>query len=153
MLEAPKTREQLQREQLLQQLRAQQEKVLSEQREQDRALMRTYRSSDEILAALKIKLDGLDGSIKLTEASLQRDQAHLRVQDQRVRDLGARGQPVPEPLRQSLHALGRRLDAYRAQMQRLENEKLATVDRSLQSRPAALPGHQGHAGAQRKSQC
>ncbi len=129
VLEAPKTREQLQREQLLQQLRAQQEKVLSEQREQDRALMRTYRSSDEILAALKIKLDGLDGSIKLTEASLQRDQAHLRVQDQRVRDLGARGQPVPEPLRQSLHALGRRLDAYRAQMQRLENEKLATVDR------------------------
>lgn len=130
VVDAPKTLEQLQREQLLKQLRQQQEKVLNEQRDQDRALMRTYRSADEILTALKVKLDNLDMSIKLTEASIARDRDALAAQEKRAQEWLGKSQAVPASMLDTIMALSRRIAAYREQIRRVENEKLATADQS-----------------------
>ena len=132
VVQAPKTREQVEREQLLKQLRMQQEKVLEEQREQDQALMRTYRSTDEILAALKVKLDSLDGIVRLTQTSLERDQRSLSTLQGRMRDLEQREQPIPQPMLDSQAVIHRRMTNYAHQIQRTENEKLATADRFKQ---------------------
>lgn len=127
-VEAPKTREQVEREHLLKQLRGQQEKVLNEQRDQDRALMRTYRSTDEILAALKIKLDRLESHIRLTQTSIERDAQTLATHQQRASTFATNGQEPPQATRESIASLNRRMNAYRHQVQRAENEKLATAD-------------------------
>ena len=128
VVEAPKTREQLERERLLQQLRTQQEKLLNEQHEQDVALMRTYRSTDEILSALKVKLDGLETTIKLTQANIERDQKTLAGYEQRVREQESRKQAVAPATLEAITALNRRMAAYRSQINRTEHEKLATAD-------------------------
>jgi len=127
-VEAPKTREQVEREQLLKQLRSQQEKVLNEQRDQDLALMRTYRSTDEILSALKAKLDSLDSNIRMTQASIDRDTQTLASYEQRASVFTSKGQVIPQATRDSIAALNKRMTAYRNQIQRTENEKLATAD-------------------------
>jgi hypothetical protein len=129
VVEAPKTPEQQQREQLLKQLRAQQERVLNEQRDQDRALMRTYHSTDEIVLALKVKLDGLDNVIKLTRVSIERETSFLANQEQRHQSYVSQGQATPQVIRDSLNATSRRITAYKEQIERTENEKLATADR------------------------
>jgi len=129
VVQAPKTREQLEREKLLKLLRAQQEKVLEEQRDQDQALMRTYRNADELLAALKVKLDSLDGIIKLTQTSLDRDRQSLSTLQGRMRELENRGQPLPQSMLDSLAVMNRRMANHANQIQRTENEKLATADR------------------------
>ena len=128
VVQAPKSRELVEREQLLKQLRMQQEKVLEEQREHDKALMRTYRSTDEIIAALKVKLDNLDGIIKLTQTSLDRDQRSLSTLQDRIHDLERRAQPIPQSMLDSQAILQRRMTHYGQQIQRTENEKLATAD-------------------------
>ena len=127
-VEAPKTREQVEREQLLKQLRSQQEKVLNEQRDQDLALMRTYRSTDEILAALKVKLDSLESNIRMTQASIDRDAQTLAGHEQRASVFTSKGQAPPQATRDSIASLNKRITAYRNQIQRTENEKLATAD-------------------------
>lgn len=127
-VEAPKTREQVEREQLLKQLRSQQEKVLNEQRDQDLALMRTYRSTDEILAALKVKLDSLESNIRMTQASIDRDAQTLAGHEQRATVFTSKGQVPPQATRDSIASLSKRMAAYRNQIQRTENEKLATAD-------------------------
>ena len=129
VVQAPKTREQLEREQLLKLLRTQQEKVLEEQRDQDQALMRTYRNADELLAALKVKLDSLDGIVKLTQTSLDRDRQSLSTLQVRMRELENQGQPLPQPMLDSLAVINRRIATYANQIQRTETEKLATTDR------------------------
>ena len=132
VVETPKTREQIDREQWLKQLRAQQEKVLDERRDQDQALMRTYRNADEILAALKVKLDSLDGIVKLTETSIDRDRQGLSTLQRRAREFESRGQPIPQATRDSIAAVNRRMANYAHQIQRTENEKLVTADRFQQ---------------------
>ena len=129
-VEAPKTRDQVEREQLLKQLRSQQQKILNEQRDQDQALMRTYRSTDEILAALKVKLDSLESNIRMTQASISRDMQTLAVHEQRASVYTNKGQAAPQATRDSIASLNKRIIAYRNQIQRAENEKLATADRS-----------------------
>jgi chromosome segregation ATPase len=127
-VEAPKTREQIEQEQLLKQLRAQQEKVLNEQREHDQALMRTYRSTDEILTALKIKLDSLESNIRLTQANIDRDAQTLAGHEQRASVFTSKGQVPPQATLDSIASLKKRITAYRTQIQRTENEKLVTAD-------------------------
>jgi hypothetical protein len=127
-VEAPKTREQAEREHLLQQLRTQQEKVLNEQRDKDQALMRTYRSTDEILSALKVKLDSLESTIRMTQASIERDAQTLANHEQRASTFTSKGQAVPQATHDSIASLKRRMVAYRNQVARTENEKLATTD-------------------------
>ena len=127
-VEAPKTREQVEREQLLKQLRTQQEKVLNEQRDHDQALMRTYRSTDEILAALKVKLDSLESNIRMTQASIDRDAQTLAGHEKRASAYAIKGQAVPQATSDSIASLNKRMTAYRNQIQRTENEKLATAD-------------------------
>ncbi len=128
-VEAPKTPEQVEREQLLKQLRTQQEKVLNEQRDQDQALMRTYRSTEEILTALKVKLDSLESNIRMTQASIDRDTQSLATHEKRAGESVSKGQPVSQATHDSIAALRKRMTAYQNQIQRTENEKLATSDR------------------------
>ena len=127
-VEAPKTREQVEQEQLLRQLRAQQEKVLNEQRDKDQALMRTYRNTDEILSALKVKLDSLENNIRMTQANIDRDSQTLATHEKRASSFTGKGQAVPQATHDSIAALTRRLTAYRHHISRAENEKLATTD-------------------------
>jgi hypothetical protein len=127
-VEAPKTRDQVEREQLLKQLRSQQEKVLNEQRDQDLALMRTYRSTDEILGALKVKLDSLESNIRITQASIDRDTQTLANHEKRASAFASKGQTVPQATHDSIASLKRRMTAYRNHIARVENEKLATTD-------------------------
>ena len=129
VVEAPKTPEQREREHLLKKLREQQEKVLNEQREQDRSLVRTYRSVDEIITALKVKLDRFDQAIEIARATSQRQAELLSEKKKTAGQLEAAGQPVPQSTREAVTAQQNRLDSYLRQREKLENEKRATSDR------------------------
>jgi hypothetical protein len=122
-IEAPKTAEQLRREQQLKQLRAQQEKILAAQRDQDSALLRTYRSVEEMYAAQKGKLDTLDGSAKITEANRQRQKDLLAGQERRAADLERQGQTVPQSLRDLITATRRQIQAYDEKLRGIQAEK------------------------------
>jgi hypothetical protein len=124
-IEAPKTAEQLRREQQLRQLRAQQEKILAAQRDQDRALLRTYRSVEEMYAALQGKLDTLDGSAKITEANRQRQKELLAGQERRAADLERQGQTVPQSLRDLISAPRRQILAYDEKLRDIQADKNA----------------------------
>ncbi len=128
VVEAPKTAEQVRREKLLKQLRNQQELVLGEQYEKDKALMRTYRSTDEILVALRMKLDSLDSSIKLTQSSIARNTQSLEAHEKKAQELKKQGQSVPQSTLDSINILKRRIAAYHSQVLRADNEKLAVND-------------------------
>lgn len=129
VIDAPKTAEQLRREQQLKQLRIQQEKILAEQRDQDLALLRTYRNEEEMYMALKGKLDILDATLKIVEANRKRQQNTLTDQEQRAADMERQGQPVPQSLRTLIEAARRQVAEFDAKIRGLNASKDSIAER------------------------
>lgn len=129
VIEAPKTAEQLRREQQLKQLRTQQDKILAEQRDHDRALLRTYRSVEEMYAALKGKLDTLDAVVKVTESNRQRQKDLLANQERRAADLERQGQPVFQNLRDQISATRHQILNYDEKLRSIQAEKNVISER------------------------
>lgn len=129
VIDAPKTAEQLKREQQLKQLRTQQDKILAEQRDRDLSLLRTYRNEDEMFRALKGKLDTLDSLVKLSEANRQHQQELLTTQQQRAADLERQGQAVPQNLRDQIAATRRQITDSNDKIRRLETDKKSLIER------------------------
>jgi hypothetical protein len=91
--------------------------------------MRTYRNTDEILAALRVKLDSLESVIKLAQARIERDAEAVAAQEKKASELSQKGQAVPAVTQEAIAVLNRRIASHREQIARTENEKLATADR------------------------
>jgi hypothetical protein len=128
-IDAPKTAEQLRREQQLKHLRVQQEKILAEQRDQDLALLRTYRSEEEMYMALKGKLDILEASLRVAEANRQRQQNTLAEQEQRAAEMEKQGHPVPQSLRALIEASRKQVAEFDAKIRSLNANKDAISER------------------------
>jgi hypothetical protein len=129
VIEAPKTLEQLRREQQLKQLRAQQDRILAEQRDRDLSLLRTYRNEQEMYRALQGKLDTLDSLIRITEANRQRQQEMLLGHERRAADLERQGQPVPQSLRDLIKASRKQIGDFNAKIRRVEEDKREITER------------------------
>lgn len=129
VIEAPKTPEQLRREQQLKQLRAQQDRILAEQHDRDMSLLRSYRNEQEMYRALQGKLDTLDSLIRITEANRQRQQEMLLGHERRAADLERQGQPVPQNLRDLITASRKQIGDFNAKIRRIDEDKREITER------------------------
>ena len=78
--EKAKTKEQLEQEKRLEELRKQQEKLIANQKIHDQALLSTFRSKEDMLLSIQAKEETLDKQKNLIEGNLNRFTEQLKKQ-------------------------------------------------------------------------
>lgn len=94
--EKEKSKEQQERDRLLESLRKKQEKIIQKQKAHDEALLRSYHSKEEIERELKEKLQGLDTQKKLLEGEVVQHTSRLDVAEKKAATYERNAQPIPK---------------------------------------------------------
>jgi len=94
--EKAKTKEQLEQEKRLEELRKEQEKLIVNQKFHDKALLSTFHSKEDLLMALKIKLQVLDTQKRILEGNLTRFTEQLKNQQKQAATFERDAQKVPQ---------------------------------------------------------
>jgi hypothetical protein len=98
IIEKAKTKEQIELEKRLAKLRSEQEKIIANQKIHDKALLSTFHSKEDLLAAIKVKLQALDAQRSIMENNLNRLTNQLEEQQKKAANLERNGQKVPGKL-------------------------------------------------------
>ena len=123
VVEAAKTKDQIEREHRLEQLRSEQRQLIEEQRDRDRVLLRTFRSEEELNLTLQGKLTTLDVLIKVTQANISRLETQLKEQLQKAAGIERNGRKTPKKLVDRIAASKRQLAENQRSIENHEKEK------------------------------
>lgn len=96
--EKAKTKEQWEQEYRLEALRKEQEKIIASQKLHDMALLSTFHSKEDLLTALKVKLQVLDTQKRILEGNLTRFTEQLKNQQKQAAIFERDAQKVPEKI-------------------------------------------------------
>lgn len=96
--EKVKTKEQIELEKRLAELRKAQEKIIEKQKSYDKVLLSTFRSLDDLLMSIKGKNQSMEAQIKATEGNLNRLKAQLEGQQKKAAGFERNAQKVPVKL-------------------------------------------------------
>ena len=96
--EKAKTKEQLEQEQRLDELRKEQEKLIAKQKIHDKALLSTFRSKEDMLLAIQTKTETLDKQKNIIEGNLNRLKEQLNNQQKEAAVFERDAQPIPKKL-------------------------------------------------------
>jgi len=96
--EKAKTKEQLEQEIRLEELRKQQEKLIASQKVHDKALLSTFRSKEDMLLAIQTKTDTIEKQKNIIEGNLNRFTDQLKKQQKEAAIFERDAQPVPKKL-------------------------------------------------------
>jgi hypothetical protein len=96
--EKAKTKEQLEQEKRLGQLRKQEEKLVANQQMHDKALLSTFHSKEDMLLAIQTKMESFDKQKIIIEGNLNRFTEKLKKQQKEAAVFERDAQPVPEKL-------------------------------------------------------
>jgi hypothetical protein len=96
--EKAKTKEQLEQEKRLDELRKQQEKIIANQKAHDKALLSTFHSKEDMLFAIQTKTEILDKQKNTFEYNLNRFTEQLKKQQKEAAVFERDAQPVPKKL-------------------------------------------------------
>jgi hypothetical protein len=102
VVEAAKSKEQIELEKRLQKLRREQQKLIEKQRTHDRVLLSTFRNLEDMEMALKGKLQALDAQRKVAEGNRTRLEKQLRRQLHKAAQFERENRVVPEKLTKAL---------------------------------------------------
>lgn len=98
VIEKAKTKEELELEQRLVELREAQEKIIEKQKTYDRVLLSTFRNLDDLLLSIENKTITMNAQIKATEGNLDRLKYQLSGQQKKAAAFERNAQQVPESL-------------------------------------------------------
>ena len=115
VMEKAKTKEQLELEKRLAELRKAQEKIIEKQRAYDKVLLTTFRSLDDLLMSIKGKTQSMEAQIKATEGTINRLKEQLESQQKKAAHFERNAQKVPQKL----------LDDIRATQDQIQETQLA----------------------------
>ncbi len=127
LIEGAKSREQIEREKRLKQLREEARHILAAQKDRDQSLLRTYHSEEEMQEALQSKLDTIEASRKLAESNRQHQEEILQSQVQNAAEIELAGQPVPKTLTESIESTRRQIANLLEQDRSLGNSKAEII--------------------------
>ena len=96
--EKAKTKEQVEQENRLEELRNQQEKLIAKQKIHDKALLSTFRSKEDMLLAFQTKTETLNEQKNLIEGNLNRFTEQIKNQQKEAAVFERNAQTVPKKL-------------------------------------------------------
>ena len=96
--EKAKTKAQLEQEKRLEKLRKEQEKLIATQKLHDKALLSTFHSKEDLLMALKVKLQALDAQKRILEGDLTRFTEQLKNQQKQAATFERDAQKVSQKI-------------------------------------------------------
>ena len=118
--EEAKSKEQLEQDKRLEELRKEQEKIIANQKIYDKALLSTFRSKEDMLLAIRTKTETLNKQKNVIEGNLNRFTEQLKKQQKEAADFERNAQPVPkkllDELMQTQHRIEYTQSALRAQI-------------------------------------
>jgi len=126
VVEAAKSKEQIELEKRLQKLRREQQKLIEKQRTHDKVLLSTFRSLDDMEMALKGKLQALDAQRKVAEGNKLRVEKQLQQQLHKAARYERENRKVPKNLVKAIADSRQQLKLLNAEINRhLEKRKQA----------------------------
>ncbi|PLY14831.1 MAG: DUF4124 domain-containing protein [Sedimenticola sp.] len=124
-VDAAKTKEQIEREQELQRLRAEQQRLIEEQKAKDRVLLRTFRTEDDILMARNGKLTAVDVLIQVSRSNIRRMKFKLAEMQQNAAQSERQGRSVSDTMLKNIESTRQQLkDGYAAIIHMEQNKEL-----------------------------
>jgi hypothetical protein len=129
-----KTKEEVERERELKQLRMEQQRLIEMQKAEDRVLLRTFRSEDDLLLARDGKLAAIDVQMKVIQGNIRRYQQRLSNLQHRAATLERSGKPLPESLLANIETTLQNINQSYSSIERKEQSKNAireTFERDL----------------------
>lgn len=129
-----KTKEEVEEERRLEQLRAEQQRLIEKQQAEDRVLLRTFRSEDDMMMARDGKLAAIDVMIKVTQGNIRRHQKKLADLQHQAATQERAGKAAPTALVNNIDSTLRTINEAYAGIERREQEKSAirqTFDQDL----------------------
>jgi hypothetical protein len=108
--EKAKTKEQLEQEKRLDELRKEQEKLIAKQKIHDKALLSTFRSKEDMLLAIQKKTETLDKQKNVIEGNLNRFTEQLKKQQKEAAVFERDAQPIPKKLLDELKVTNNRIE-------------------------------------------
>ncbi len=136
--EKVKTREQEELEQRLTQLRTEENMLIEQQKTRDNALLNTFHAKEDILAALKVKMQLFDAQKKVIESNLARAAAQLEKQQKIAAGYERNGQKLQQKTLDDIKASEQQIEQLRAaaianidEQNHVKNEYSADYERFL----------------------
>ncbi len=108
--EKAKTKEQLEQEKRLDELRKEQEKLIAKQKVHDHALLSTFRSKEDMLLTIQKKTETLDKQKNIIEGNLNRFTEQLKKQQKEAAVFERDAQPIPRKLLDELKLTKTRIE-------------------------------------------
>ncbi len=129
VVEAAKSKEQIELEKRLQKLRREQQKLIEKQRNHDRVLLSTFRNLEDMEMSMRGKLQALDAQRKVAEGNRTRLEKQLRRQLHKAAQFERENRAVPKKLtqaikdtRQQLKAVKQEIDRHLAKRKQVEDD-------------------------------
>lgn len=94
--EKEKSKEQQEREKLLDSLRKKQDRIIKQQKAHDEALLRSYHSKEDIERELNEKLQGVEAQKKILVGQVEQHAARLDVTEKKAATYERNAQPIPK---------------------------------------------------------
>jgi hypothetical protein len=136
--EKAKTKEQLELDERLAELRKEEEKLIAKQKDNDRALLSTYHSEDEVRNALKVKLQEFENQNRMFEGTLYNLRQQLNNQQKAAAAMERNGQAVSSKLLDDIQSTQKQMEMVNKSMATaadkqniLKNEYIANIERYL----------------------
>lgn len=136
--ERAKSKEQLELEKHLEELRKEEEKLIARQRVHDNALLSTYHSKEEIDMALKIKMQFFDNERSMLQNRMNEAVRQLQEQQKQAASFERAGETIPQKLLDNMKLSERNIEEIKSAMiinkdkQMLaKNELSADIERFL----------------------
>lgn len=124
VIERSKTKEEIEREAKLQELRSAEQRLLQEHLAKDRSLLRTFRSEKEIDDTFRAKLNTLEILETVTLANISRFESQLAAQQKLAAEYEKTGSPVPDTLVNNILRYQNQIARNQEKMRELESQKL-----------------------------
>jgi len=116
--EKAKTKEQVEQENRLEELRNQQEKLIAKQKIHDKALLSTFRSKEDMLLAIQTKTETIDKQKNIIEGNLNRFTEQLTKQQKEAAVFERNAQPVPKKLLDEIMLTQNRIEQTQSALRR-----------------------------------
>ena len=123
-----KTKEEYEREQMLERLRVEQQALIEEQKQRDSALLRSYRTEDDIIMARNGKLAAVDTTKQVIESNIRLTKSRLDDMQGRAAAIERQGRQLDKGLEGEIEKTWKRLNNEYAKLLNREREKEAIAE-------------------------
>jgi Domain of unknown function (DUF4124) len=124
VIEKTKTKQELEREEKLQELRSAEQRLLQDHLDKDRSLLRTFRSEKEIDDTFKSKLSTLEILETVTLANISRLEFQLDAQEKIAAEFETTGKIVPDSVIANILGYQKQIASSQEKIRELENQKM-----------------------------